>query len=88
MTDVSDPTPEWHRASVEAALAELESSAEGLGAAEAARRLDVHGPNEIAQGSIKHPLRIVWEQISAVMVLILIADIASIMSNPRLRHPK
>ena len=78
MTTATAPNPEWHRSSVDAVLEGLGSSPEGLSTAEAARRLDEYGPNEITQGAVKHPLRIVWEQISAVMVLILIA--ASILS--------
>jgi len=53
-------------------LERLGSSASGLGPADAAERLGRFGPNELEDRGSKHPLRIVWEQVSAVMVLILI----------------
>ncbi|MFP5488243.1 MAG: cation-translocating P-type ATPase, partial [Acidimicrobiia bacterium] len=63
---------EWHRLPADDALARLDSTASGLSPTEAAERLTSVGPNELEDRGGKHPLRIVWEQISAVMVLILI----------------
>ncbi len=40
----------WHGKSVDQVFHELESTAEGLSSAEATRRLDEHGPNEIRKG--------------------------------------
>ena len=66
-------TTHWHRQAASDVLSQLESSPNGLTSPDVARRLDCHGPNELEDRGSKHPLRIVWEQISAVMVLILIA---------------
>ena len=65
-------TPSWHRFAATDVLARLDASPDGLSVAEAAERLVRDGPNELEDRGSKHPLRIVWEQISAVMVLILI----------------
>lgn len=64
----------WHTQSVDATLAALTSHAErGLNASEAEARLARHGPNELIETGAKSPWRILWEQFTAVMVLILIA---------------
>lgn len=68
----------WHQTSVEETFERLGSSPAGLSTAEAQQRLIDHGRNELRDGGTKHPLRIVWEQVSAIMVLILIA--AAILS--------
>ena len=47
--------------------------ADGLSDAEASGRLSEHGPNELKETGIKSPVLILWEQFTAVMVLILIA---------------
>lgn len=62
----------WHEMSREAVLARLKTSKEGLSAAEAARRLARHGPNELIERGLKSPWLIVWEQLTATMVLVLI----------------
>ncbi len=51
-------------------------AAQGLTAAEAARRLIQHGPNELVERDLKSPWRIVWEQLTATMVVILIVAAA------------
>ena len=51
---------------------------QGLSDAEAARRLAQYGPNELVDRGAKKPWRILWEQLSAAMVLILI--IAAVIS--------
>ncbi len=64
----------WHTKSVADALAALTTDAtRGLGAQDAAARLAQHGPNELVETGAKSPWRILWEQFTAVMVLILIA---------------
>ena len=64
----------WHTKSPANALREQESDlARGLSRDEAARRLERHGPNELREGAGRSPLRIVWEQLTATMVLILVA---------------
>ncbi|QDG54089.1 cation-translocating P-type ATPase [Persicimonas caeni] len=55
-------------------LAALETDAEhGLEASEASQRLAECGPNELEERAGTHPLTILWEQFTSVMVLILIA---------------
>jgi Ca2+-transporting ATPase len=52
---------------------ELATDAErGLTAAEVEARLARHGPNELVEAGAKSPWRILWEQFTAVMVLILL----------------
>lgn len=45
----------------------------GLDQAEVEKRLERYGPNELVEHGAKGPLHILWEQLSAVMVLILLA---------------
>ena len=45
----------------------------GLADAEIARRQAQHGPNELTEGGRRGPVRILWEQVTAVMMLVLIA---------------
>jgi Ca2+-transporting ATPase len=67
----------WHQLSPEDALRELHSDpAAGLTDAEAARRLSEHGPNELASDGTKNPWRILFDQLKALMVIILIAAAA------------
>jgi Ca2+-transporting ATPase len=58
------------------ALARLESSERGLTTAEAAARLARYGPNELPQQRQKSPWHILWEQLSATMVVILLVAAA------------
>jgi P-type Ca2+ transporter type 2C len=69
----------WHTCHVEDVLQKLGSDkAQGLTQAEAARRLAESGPNELVEKGCKNPWAILWEQVSATMVVILIvAAIAS-----------
>jgi P-type Ca2+ transporter type 2C len=65
---------DWHVLSRQEVIASLTTHAErGLASAEAAARLVRHGPNELVETGTKSPWRILWEQFTAVMVLILIA---------------
>ena len=69
----------WHQLDTQEALRQLGSeAARGLDTAEAARRLEAYGPNELVEHGIKSPWRIVWEQLTAIMVLILI--VAAVVS--------
>ncbi|MEQ8839391.1 MAG: cation-translocating P-type ATPase [Acidimicrobiales bacterium] len=71
-TDAAPDAIDWYRLSVDAALGAQQSTADGLTSEDAARRLVEVGPNELIDNGSTHPLRIVWQQVSAVMVLILI----------------
>ncbi|MBI4641698.1 MAG: cation-translocating P-type ATPase [Candidatus Tectomicrobia bacterium] len=53
-------------------------AAHGLGEAEIARRLAKYGPNALIERGLKSPWLILWEQLTALMVIILIlAAVAS-----------
>ena len=63
---------ESYRLSVAEVLSAQCTSSDGLSSAAAGDRLEAVGRNELVDNGSTHPLRIVWDQISAVMVLILI----------------
>ncbi|MBN1431009.1 MAG: cation-translocating P-type ATPase [Anaerolineae bacterium] len=64
---------EWHRLDTQEAIHQLHSDLEnGLTAAEAARRLAEHGPNELVERAGKGPWAILWEQFTGIMVVMLI----------------
>ncbi|MEW6267793.1 MAG: cation-transporting P-type ATPase, partial [Thermodesulfobacteriota bacterium] len=66
--------PAWHEAGSAGVLERLGAdAARGLSDAEAARRLAADGPNELDERSSRTPLRILWEQLTATMVLLLAA---------------
>ncbi len=69
-------TPEntlWHARTAAAAESALRSSAQsGLSPNEAAARLAQYGPNELIEKGIKSPWAILWEQLTAFLVLVLI----------------
>lgn len=69
------PSPvAWHVLSAADVLDRLGvAGTTGLKAAEAAARQRAGGPNQIVQRGVKHPLRIVWEQLTGTLVLILVA---------------
>ena len=70
---------DWHQQTTEDVIAAQETDPEeGLSSAEAQRRLNEVGPNELEERGIKSPWRILWEQFTEVMVVILI--IAAIIS--------
>ncbi len=64
----------WHLTEIETASLELQTNPQkGLSNAEAQSRLAKHGPNELVERGGRTPWKILWEQITATMVLILIA---------------
>jgi Ca2+-transporting ATPase len=66
----------WHHLSAGAVLAQLRSDADhGLSETEAVRRLAEHGPNELIERGMRSPWFILWEQLTATMVVILIAAV-------------
>jgi Ca2+-transporting ATPase len=63
----------WYQEKIENILMELSTSAkEGLPAIEAKNRLERFGPNELIERGLKSSWLILWEQVSAIMVVILI----------------
>jgi P-type Ca2+ transporter type 2C len=70
---------DWYKQSIQDSLVELNSSEQqGLSAAEVQRRLEQYGPNELQERGKISPLRILWEQFTETMVVILI--IAALIS--------
>ncbi len=64
----------WHLQSIETSLEALRTEpGTGLPQNEAAARLEQYGRNELVEKGGRTPLKIFWEQITATMVLILIA---------------
>lgn len=69
----------WYRMGTKDTLYCLETDPEqGLTQAEAGRRTAIHGPNELIERGLKNPWIILWEQLTAIMVVILI--IAAVIS--------
>ncbi|HXE91006.1 MAG TPA: cation-translocating P-type ATPase [Terriglobales bacterium] len=67
----------WHTRTSEETLRHFAvDAALGLTKSEAARRLAEHGPNELAERGAKSPWRILWDQLRATMVLVLLAAAA------------
>ncbi len=64
--------PSWHRMASDQVLDHLGVDRSGLDDRQANDRLSEHGTNELVDTGSTSPWRLVWEQISAVMVLILI----------------
>ena len=68
------PLPrEWHALTPAECLGRLEASGEGLSSAEVARRLERHGPNRLELAAGRSKLRILWDQFSNVMLILLLA---------------
>ncbi len=67
-------TTAWHSLSRDEALERLDSSDEGLSSAEAARRLDIHGRNILAEVSGDGPLIILWRQFNNPLIWVLIGS--------------
>ena len=75
-TGVSAAEREWYQMPASAALAALDVGVDGLIGVQVRERLAKHGPNELTDRGAKAPLAILWEQVTSVMVLILIAAAA------------
>jgi len=69
----------WHSLPAAEALAVLESGAEGLATAQARRRLDAFGPNEISASPGVSPWRLLLAQFRSLIVWILV--VAAIVSG-------
>ena len=64
---------DWYQKTAEEVIATLQSdAAQGLDAAEVGRRLKKYGRNELIERGIKSPWIILWEQLTEIMVVILI----------------
>jgi Ca2+-transporting ATPase len=71
---------EWYKRSIEQVLKDVETDeSQGLSEAEARRRLEQYGENVLAEQEGRSPWRILWDQLSGVMVMILfVAAVISI----------
>jgi len=70
--DRSDGASIWHTVSVDETLTRLASRLTGLGGAEAQRRLEVHGPNELQAARHESAWRTFLAQFENVLILILL----------------
>ena len=67
------PAGAWHASGVEDTLAFLKVDPQsGLSPAEVEERLRQHGHNELVERGLKSPWRILWEQVTAPMMLVLL----------------
>ena len=67
-----EPGTHWHTLTTEETFQRLKSSPHGLTAAEAARRLDEFGPNELQAAGRVSPWAILLEQFKNVLIVILL----------------
>lgn len=75
---------EWYSLNAETVLSQLKTNKEqGLSQDEIERRTTEYGPNELVEQGRISPWRILWEQLTALMVLILIiaAAISALIGN-------
>lgn len=64
---------DWHASDSAEVVRQLATNADtGLSSVEAAQRLEQHGPNELAEQPMTSPLKVLWEQITDPLVLLLL----------------
>ncbi|MCD6236170.1 MAG: HAD-IC family P-type ATPase, partial [Thaumarchaeota archaeon] len=68
----SMPEPRWHALTADQVLRTLETDLNGLSEEEAARRLEVYGPNELREEKRKSKLEIFINQFKNILILILL----------------
>ena len=77
--------PPWHELTADEVLAAFSTDpARGLADDEAALRLARYGPNELTERSGRTVLRIVWEQVASIMIVILVVAgvLAAVLGRP------
>ncbi|MGZ8915035.1 MAG: cation-translocating P-type ATPase, partial [Methylobacter sp.] len=80
MTPAKQPKdPAWHSLSAEEVLTQLDSTAAGMSAPEAALRLTANGPNELKEGKRISALQIFLGQFKSLIIWILI--VAGVISG-------
>jgi Ca2+-transporting ATPase len=67
---------DWHAAEIDEVLEALKTSLFGITDEEAARRLEVYGPNELKEEKKKQWYHLVIEQFTSILVIILIISAA------------
>jgi len=69
----------WHTLSRQEVLHRLDVDVDrGLTSEQVQERLERHGPNELVETGLKNPLLILWEQLTEVMVVVLL--VAAVIS--------
>jgi Ca2+-transporting ATPase len=83
-------SPGWHSLTPQDCLRELEASAEGLSTAQTAERLGRVGPNKLELAPGRSNLRILWDQLSNVMLIMLlaVAAVSAAIAFQAQRFPK
>jgi len=69
-------TNDWHKKDIEEVLKELASGQAGLGAGEAALRLEKYGPNSLKEKPKRGALGMLFDQFKDFMIVVLIAAAA------------
>ena len=73
---------EWHSLEISQVLEKLQTTAQGLNAAEAGNRLKLYGLNELTVEAKVSPLRILFNQFKNILILILLgATIVSLVTG-------
>ena len=67
---------DWHASSIAAVLNALETDANGSSSAEAARRLQMFGPNRLRPPTPVSALRVLSDQFKSIVVYLLVAAVA------------
>ncbi len=82
--------PAWHALAPEACLQALEASSDGLSTAQCAERLARLGPNRLELKAGRSNLRILWDQFSNVMLIMLlaVAAVSAAVAYAAQRFPK
>ena len=70
---VSPVRPSWHSLSPQDCLKQLEATDQGLSTAQSAKRLADGGLNRLELAAGRSNLRILWDQLSNVMLIMLLA---------------
>ena len=66
------PATEWHLLPPEESLRALDAAPQGLSEAQVQERRARYGRNELVERGAKNPWAILWEQATAVMILVLV----------------
>lgn len=74
----------WHQKTIDEVFSELNSSASGLNSDDAAKRLELYGPNELKIKKKKSPFMMFLDQFKDFLIIVLIAAgiIAGIVGKP------
>jgi Ca2+-transporting ATPase len=84
------PLTPWHALDPQECRRRLESGSEGLTTAQAAERLARQGPNRLELDPGRSNLRILWDQLSNVMLIMLlaVAAVSAVIAHVNQRFPK